>query len=426
MANQSGSNVNAIPVGSLYGLPGVSQFFDQYDQITDVVTTLQANAMTPWQPGTYLQQTDVVMWWETEMSINTGITYSAGTVVTSPGAPANLIQNPQLKMQGQYAPVNCQSGEDMLFFQLYRPMRGRGQRNGQDMNGSEPAPWGFNPLAAETNYTAAQWPQTNTSPIAVANYPLTLEWPGGVYLDEYWNLAPDGTILPNASGKVAPMRAFVSPQYMAGGDRVVVPKFSFSPTLAANLDQGPLVPSSAVTASANTGSVMTNVRRVGVYATQNPAAMPPVFNWQYSRLSQQYPVGAVTQVNLPVNIEYGQVLSCWARIFDPGASTPEGAYMAASNITACNLLYGTNLPRFNDDVNMMQKRFISQHGFVPPQGTVVWDLAATKQNDSITNARAINTLTNANVKINLQFAAAPSPEAYAVVGIELLQPVATQ
>jgi hypothetical protein len=313
----------------------------------------------------------------------------------------------------------------MLFFQLYRPMRGRGQRNGQDMNASDVAAYGFNTLEAQANEAAALWPQTNASPIAVSNYPLTLEWPGGIYLDEYWNLAPDGTILPNAQGRTAPMRAFVSPQYMAGGDRVIVPKWSFSPVLAANVDQGPFAASAATTETAFSGSVTTNVRRVGVYATQNPAAMPPVFNWQYSRLSQQYPVGAVTSINLPVNIEYGQVLSCWAKIFDPGAST-QGAYMSVSNITACNLMYGSNLARFQDDVPMMQKRFVSQHGFLPPQGTVVWDMAATKQNDALTNARAINTLTNANVKINLNFTTAPSAQAYAVVGLELLVPVATQ
>jgi hypothetical protein len=293
------------------------------------------------------------------------------------------------------------------------------------MNGSVVSPWGLNTLAGEANQVAALWPQAPVSPLAISNYPLTLEWPGGLYLDEYWNLAPDGTILPNAQGRAAPMRAFVSPQYMAGGDRIITPKFSFAPLSAANLDQGPFAPSAALTTSVSTGSVNTSVRRVGVYATQNPAAMPPVFNWQYSRLSQQYPVGAVTQLNLPVNIEYGQVLSCWARFFDPGASA-QGAYMASTNITTCGLFYGSNLPRFQDDVPMMQKRFISQHGFLPPQGTAVWDLAATKQNDAITNSRAINTLTNANVKMNFTFAAAPSAQCYAVVGVELLVPVATQ
>jgi hypothetical protein len=419
-------NVNDIPVGALYGLPGVSQFFDTYDQIQNVNTTLQASAQTPWQPGTYLQQTDVVLWWETEHFITEAYTYSAGSIVTSAGAPASILQNPQLKMQGQYSPVNCTTGQDMLFFQLYRPMRGRGQRNTQEMNGADPQAYGFNTLEGQSNEAAALWPQTLTSPVTISSYPMTLEWPGGVYLDEYWDLAPDGTILPNAQGKVAPMRAFVSPQYMAGGDRVVVPKWSFAALGAANVDQGPIAVSSTLTASVETGSVLTSVRRYGVYATQNPAAMPPVFNWQYSRLSQQYPVGAVTQINLPLSIEYGQVLSCWARIVDPGNGGAQGEFWPVSNITACNLLYGTNLPRFQDDVPTMQKRFMSQHGFLPPQGTVVWDLACEKQSGVLTNARAINTLTNANVKINLQFSTAPSAQAYAVVGVELLVPVATQ
>jgi hypothetical protein len=74
----------------------------------------------------------------------------------------------------------------------------------------------------------------------------------------------------------------------------------------------------------------------------------------------------------------------------------------------------------------MQKRWIEQHGFLPFQGMVAWDLAATKINGNIGNSRALNTLTNANAHLLVQFASAPGNGTYAEVGTELLVPVAVQ
>ena len=91
----------------------------------------------------------------------------------------------------------------------------------------------------------------------------------------------------------------------------------------------------------------------------------------------------------------------------------------------CQLLYGSNLPRFDDDPAMMQNRFIEQHGFLPPQGSVVYDLAATGFNDNLSNARALNTLTNSNTHFHLEMTA-PGASAYAEVGVELLVPVSVQ
>lgn len=427
MAGNS-SAVNAIPIGALYGLPGFTEQVEQYDNMNNVQTAWQSAAQSPFNAPGPLQKTDVVFWWEAEFFVNWAVTYSAGTLALSPEAPYNAIQSPKLKLQGQYSPLECESGFDVAWFQMYRPMRGRGQRNTQDMIGVNPIPssgWA-NSNSPSANAAAATLSQTLTSPYSVSNYPMLLEIPAGYFFDEYWDLAPDGSILPNAQGVIAPMQAFVSPQYMGGGERNIVPQYNYAPVIAGNFDSGPLAATAALTATVQTGSATLNMRRIGVFASENPAEMPPVFNWQYRRASRRYTFGNVTKVDIPIQ-EYGQVLSVWARIFDPTlGSNGVGGYMNVSNITKCQVVYGSNLPRFDDDVPAMQKRWIEAHGMLPPQGTVAWDMAATKINGNIGNSRALNTLTNSNVHLHLEFTSAPGAGTYAVIGTELLVPVAVQ
>lgn len=421
------ATVNSIPVGALYGLPGFTEQFEQYENLSNILTTQQVSAQTPFNPPGSFQKTDVVFWWELECIANWAETYSAGTLALSPEAPYNIMQNLKLKLQGQYSPLEVESGFDAAFMQMYRPMRGRGQRNTQDLLSTNPvAAGGFaNSLIPQANLAGATLSQTLTSPYSVVNYPFILEIPAGIFLDEYWDLALDGSLQPNASGSVAPMSAFVSPQYMGGGERVIVPQFNFAALISGSQDQGPLVATAALTATVQTGNVNLSGRRIGVFASENPAEMPPVFNWQYRRASKRFPIGAVTKVDIPIT-EYGQVLSTYVRIFDPTLNSNTGGYYNVANITKAQLLYGSNLPRFDDDVPTMQDRWVEQHGFLPPQGTVAFDLASTKMNGEIGNSRALNTLTNSNAHFHLEMSTAPAASAYAVIGTELLVPVATQ
>lgn len=437
-------NVQAVPVGALYGLPGFTERFEQYENLNNILTTLSAAAgaigtTTPFNPPASFQKTDIVFWWELECFMTEQTTFTVGGITLSPEAPYNKLQALRLKLQGQYTPIEVESGFDAAFMQMYRPMRGRGQRNTQDMLAVN------TPTAAQ--YANSTMPQANltgspagagaiggqgaaatgvvTSPLALTNYPFTLELPAGIFMDEYWDLALDGSLLPNAAGVVAPSAAFVSPQYMGGGERVVVPQFNVAPLAGANYDQFPGGITSALTITAGTvnDSVLINARRIGVFASENPAELPPVFNWQYRRASKRVPIGAVTKFDIPIT-EYGQVLSTYVRIFDP--TTAQGSFYNVANVTKAQLLYGSNLPRFDDDIPTMQNRFIQQHGFLPPQGTIIWDLAATGFNDNLSNARAINTLTNANTHYHIEMSPAPGANAYAVVGVELLVPVAVQ
>jgi len=416
-----------VPVGALYGLPGFTERFEQYENLNGVITAGQASAQTPFAPPASFQKTDIVFFWELETYWSTNLTFSAGTIAYSPEGPYNLLQGPKLKLQGQYSPVECDSGFHMALWQMMRPSRGRGQRNVQDLIQTNPVPAsGFaNPAIPQANLCGAVLPATVTSPYALSNYPFMLEIPAGLFLDEYWDLAIDGSLLPNAAGIVAPSAAFVSPQYMGGGERVVVPQFNFAAVVAPTYDQGPIAATGALTATVQTQSTTMNARRTGVFASENPAELPPVFNWQYRRASKRYPIGAASKVDIPIT-EYGQVLSTFVTIFDPALGTNNvGGYYNVANMTKVQLVYGSNLPRFDDDVATMQNRFIEQHGFLPPQGTVIYDLAGTGFNDNISNARALNTLTNANTHWHLEMTA-PGAAAYAEVGVELLVPVSVQ
>lgn len=420
-------SVQQVPVGALYGLPGFTERFEQYENLNNVVTPGQAAAQTPFAPSASFQKTDIVFFWELETFWTTALTFSAGTIAYSPQGPYNLFQGPKLKLQGQYSPVECDSGMHMAFWQMFRQMRGRGQRNVQDLMDTNPAPSTAyaNPAIPQANLCGSILPASVVSPYTLTNYPMILEIPAGLFLDEYWDLAIDGSLLPNAAGVVAPSAAFVSPQYMGGGERVVVPQFNLAAVVAPTYDQGPIAATAALTATVQTSSTLINARRTGVFASENPAELPPVFNWQYRRASKRYPIGAASKVDIPIT-EYGQVLSTFVTIFDPALGTNNvGGYYNVANISKAQLLYGSNLPRFDDDIPSMQNRFIEQHGFLPPQGTVAYDLAATGFNDNLSNARALNTLTNSNTHFHLEMTA-PGPAAYAEVGVELLVPVSVQ
>lgn len=407
------AQTNQVPVGAFFGLPGFTQPFEQYENLNGIVTPLSLSSQTPWNPTGSLQKTDIVRWWEMETIVNWTTTVTGSTL--SPEAPYNLFQNFKLKLQGQYTPMEVESGMDAAFFQMYRPMRGSGQATVQNLIGA-------NVASTFANSSIPQTGQTTTgiaaNPASGSSWVFNLEIPGGLFIDQYWDIAIDGTLLPNAQGVAAPMPAFVSPQYMGGGERVVVPAFNYAAIAAASADQGPLTGSTAGAAS-----VTQNLRRVGYYGSTNAAELPPVFNWQYRRTSKRVPLGAVTKVDIPVT-EYGQLLSVWVRIFDPTA----GTYYNVANYSKLQLLYGSNLPRYDDDTLTMQRRFEDQHGFLPPQSVAVWDmLANTSSQGGLSNdMRVLNTLTNANTHLHLEMSPAPNATAYAVLGMELLVPVATQ
>lgn len=415
MAGQRPSaGAQQIPVGAFFGLPGFTQPFEQYENLQNVQNTLALASQTPFNPPGSFQKTDIVKWWELEIDVS--FTTTVTTATLSAEAPYNFLQALKLKLQGQYSPLEVESGFDAMFMQMYRPMRGAGQLATQTNGGANAAATYANAAIPSTNLVSSG---IATNPTSGTHWKWIQEIPGGLYIDDYWDLAIDGTLLPNSNGVVAPMGAFVSPQYMGGGERVVVPQFNYSALTAPDADSGPLTGTGAGAAT-----VTVNARRIGYYGSANPAELPPVFNWQYRRASKRVPLGAVSKADVPIT-EYGQLLSTYVRIFDAGFLDLAGG---AKAVTKAQLLYGSNLPRFDDDYETMQQRFLYQHGFLPPQSTVVWDMAAnTSGGRGLSNDfRVLNTLTNANTHFHLEFASTLGSTAYAIVGTELLVPVATQ
>lgn len=400
-----------VAPGSLYGVPGVTQRFEQQDTTVSSLTALAIATSVNDNNVQNFQQTDIVHWWEEEISWVNGFTGGTGPAL-SPYAPYNLLGPTSIQMQGQYKPIDVVSGIDLAIFQLIRPMRGSAQMAFQPLLGANPASTYANAAIPQANLVALPSMTTASSPV-----PIYLEFPACLWMDQYWDLAENGAV------NGPPISAYVSPQYMSGGQRVVKPKITYNPGFPSNSDNGPITYTATPTAGAS--SVTETWRRIGVYASVNPATMPPVFNWQYQRHSFQYGVGGRTKVTVPLT-DFGQILSVFLRFYDPTAAAPvlltSGAYLPQN----LQLLYGSNLPRFYDDMPSMQKRFMDQHGFLPPVGTIIWDTAITDTGGYITNAKAINTLTNANVTAVVQFGSALSANAYVVVGIESLVYVAIQ
>ena len=407
------STPTAAP-GALFGVPGITQRFEQYDTTQAAQTTLNQSSLASWNNVNPLQKTDVVNWWELVVTWTNVYTLGTEVVALSPMAPYNLFQNLNLQMQGQYKPLDVVSGFDAALFQLYRPMRGSAQMAYQPNMGANPANTFANAAIPQANLVATPSMTATSSPV-----PFILEIPGSLWFDQYWDLAEDGTVLG------PPISAYVSPQYMGGGERIVTPRTQFAPGFVASQDNGPLYITTSGTVTAFTSTVSIDVRRVGVYAMTDPSTMPPVFNWQYSRHARQYPILGAVKVDVPIT-DYGQVLSIFTRLFDPALNSGAGGPVNITNCTKCQVLYGSNLPKYDDVPETAQKRFLDQHGFLPPQGTMIWDMAITDTGGYVTNAKALNTLTNANCKVHLEFAAANGTSTYVSLGIEALVFVSNQ
>lgn len=403
-----------VQPGANYGVPGVTQRFEQYDTTIGAVTALNQTAPVQWNNVFPLQKTDVVQWWELGITWTNTFTLGTQVVALSPYAPYNILQNFSLQMQGQYKPLDVVSGFDAALFQLYRPMRGSAQMAAQVLLGAAPATPFANSGIPQANLVAFPSQTTTSSPV-----PFTLEIPGCLWFDQYWDLAEDGTVLG------PPISTYVSPQYMGGGERIVTPKTQFAGGFVTSNDNGPLGITTAGTVTAFTSSISIDVRRVGVYASTDPTEMPPVFNWQYQRRARQVGIGAQPKIDLPIT-DYGQILSIFVRLFDPALSAGLGNAPAVTNVSKCQVLYGSNLPRFDDTPQTAQKRFLDQHGFLPPVGTLIWDMAVTDTGGYVTNAKAINTLTNANVKVHLEFGTPMGASGYCSLGVESLVFVSIQ
>jgi hypothetical protein len=416
-----------VTPGQYYGLPGLTQFFELDDSQVGVVVDGAQASTTNVNTLSELSQDNIVFWWEMDVSISQTYTASTGSAVTSPYMPWSYLASVTLSLQSMYTNVNVDNGIDLLIFELIRPMRGFRSERGD--GGTNPAELAYNagppvvgvPYAGDVNANLFATP-TPTAALAAINFTAVI--PGSIFIDEYWDMDMDGTLLANMA-----VPATVSPQYMAGAARQVTPKVQLAAGSVSDLSTGPynLVSPASIVFSASF-----SMRRIGLYSTENPATDPPVFSWQYQRISKSY--GATTSTPLKIKLdEYAQILSLFFRLWDPTLSTDDGPAVGGpitiDNIAKIELQYGGSLLRFSDTPKTMQRRFYQQHGLLLPAGVLAWDLALDPdQSGKVTNAYALNTLVSASCTVIITWASGYTPGAGSkvVVGYEELKYVIPQ
>ena len=418
---------NAQPVaGQLYGVPGLTNPVEQPDSTQSLVTTGNGGSTQPVNGIVPLEQTDVVLGWDLFITYSFASAPSAGaqqTVTASPYAPYNMLNTVKLSLQNQYNPIDVLSGRDLGIFQSYRPrfyntdLRNANLASPVLGAANASTGWAQSALLTAANVWSAAY--TTTGSTFVVHLPASIEF------DYYYPLDIQGNVVGN------PGRAIVSPQYMGGTTRIVSPQI----VLASGLCGGDLSPF-ATTTSANSGatastmssgySTTITILRNAIYSANSPLVLPPVQPWQYALHTWQYPVGASTNITVPIPNDTGQILSIWVLLWDPSASGGAGAALAMSSITACKLRYGSGLTRFDHTPTQMQARWIQQHQALPPAGFVGWDMALNPDGRLMNNGGCLNTLTTNNVNINITLGTAMSSTGYLVIGTEALQYVVPQ
>lgn len=416
------NNATATPPapGQFFDVPGVgggTQWTDQYETTVTLATTLQTAAQVPVNGIIPFKQTDVVVDWQLEVAVSQTYTAGTSTLTTSPYAPWNQIGAVKLPIQNQYNSVDVESGIDLYIFNLIRPWRqtfmGANVYANPDGSPAGGTATGYEATGnAQPNLIVpAQWTTATTA------YNILLRLPASITLDTYYDLAVTGE--PTGA---PPHAAIVSPQYMAGSTRVITPQVQFFAGSAGTVDLAPV----NIGAGTGTfsGTATTSFRRKAIYAA-DPALLPPVYGWQYRWRTTRFNLNGVSQKDMQVPLDTGQLLMVYIRMFDPSANSGLGAPIAFNNstITRVQLQYGSGLFAFDGTPLELQADFVEKHHTLLPPGVFCFDLCQDERGNR-TNKRALNTLTTSGILIHLTFAAATSATAYAVMGTESLVYVA--
>lgn len=407
------SNKTAVPAGSnaasLFGVPGFTRPTEHREVNDQTSITFAQSAQKPVTGLQAFRQTDIIVGWRMEVNITPAYAVGTGSQSITSSFPFVYFGPTQLKYQNQFATVDVQSGYDLAIFQLYRPFYNTDSgRNLLDTSPATPPYSAEANLVSASNYTAAS---TTTK--------FVVDFPAAVFMHRYWNLDFDGNVVG------APVRGYISPQYMAGTSRLVTPLITMNP-LIGNQDGSPVYNfGTQTTPGTGSATAVLGFERIGWYQTRGVEDSPILYNWQYVRKSYQVSVSGRSQATLPIQF-YGQILSVWVRLFDPSATVNAVAVGApivinTTNITKCQLQYGSGLYRFDDNAVSMQERYARQHNQLPPEGHIIWDLLMTPSGDLENGDNVLNTMTTAGVQIFLQLGITLSATAYAVIGVEGLQ-----
>ncbi len=383
---------------SQFGMPGITRLLETKENNDGVVATLsqtngvQVTGLIPFK------QTDVIYGWR--MNVTHAVTLAAGggAITVSPLFPDNYLGNFQLNMQNQFNTIQVASGYDLMLFDQMRPYRKSNRRN----------------AAFASPQTGLYSVQSNLITSGSYNNASTTikraYWlPAGLHFDEYIELDKTGNPLSR------PIQGFVSPQYMAGTARIVTPVINLNPGFGSKADLGPYTTSGGTPTFSGTSTFA--FRRVGLYQPQGLPDSPPVFNWQYVRKTQQVAINGVSSANINVPFN-GQILGLYVRLFDP--SSGAGVPIDLSNVTECDIVYGSGLYRYQDVPLDMQQRLYEHIGVQLGTGVMAWDFARDER-DNITNRYALNTLNTSGIQVQLTFSGTQSATAYAIIGVEGLQ-----
>lgn len=406
--------------GQYFDVPGIgggTQWTDQYDSTISLSTPFAQASQVPVNGIIQFRQTDVVVDWQIEVNVVQAYTAGTSTITASPYAPWNAIGPITVPIQNQYKSVDLENGIDLYIFNLIRPYRVT--QMGANIYAN---PDGFQAGSTALGFQAAANAQPNLVvpgqwTTAATAYNVFLRLPASITFDTYYDLAVTGEPVGSP-----PHSAIVSPQFMAGSTRVITPTVMLNALSAPTVDIGPAnIGTGTGTA---TGTATTSFRRKAIYSA-DPALLPPVYAWQYRWKTTRFQLNGVSQRDLQVPLDTGQLLMCYIRMFDPSAASGLGAPIAFNNTTITNvqLQYGSGLYAFNGTPLELQADFLDKHHTLLPPGVFCFDLMQDERGKR-TNKRALNTLTTSGIVVHLQFAAATSATAYAVMGCESLVYVA--
>ena len=404
-----------LPQGTLFGLPGVTQWSEQVETNDGVSLSLAGGVQTTFQFPSSLINTDILYREIIDIVITQANVAGTQTITASQYFPYVFVGAIQLSMQNQFNSYDLLNGMDAKLFELGRPQyNDNGAGNWAEQN-LVPSIYG-----SQQNLGTSATPFTSAS----GSVYFSIDMPLGIWFDQYFDLDPDGQL----RGNMGPTRAFVTPQLMSGSNRIVTPKITMNPMFAATYDNGPYNLSGATTTPATTvSSAVTRWQRKVVYQPVAHTDTPILWGWQYARESKQYTLSGRSTVDILLPTT-GQLLMMFYRFFDPSAAATGGlgAPININQIINIWLQFGSGLYKFQDNPTRCQRRFARQHGSaLPPQGVLFHDTVVNEQMQ-LTNANALNTLDTSSCKVHLDFVGPLSAQAYVAIGVESLRYVVQQ
>lgn len=396
-----------IPQGGLFNLPGITYWSYQVEANDQTTVTLSSSTQVPAQFSSNLFNTDVLYREIIDVSLALTQAVNAGSVFTSQYQPYNYVGPMTISMQNQFNTFDVPSGIDAKIFEQIRPEFYNLGNNYWEQNANTGL---VGSQANLSSFTAAPT-------FANGTVKFSLDIPFGIWFDRYFDLDPDGQLR-----NLAPVRAFVTPQLMSGSNRIVVPRITFNPILAANTDQGPFVVNAAGPTASGTATL--GFQRKIIYQPRSHTDTPMLWGWQYSRETKQYTISGRSQADILLPTT-GQLLMVYYRLFDPAAASG-GAAIALSNVKNVWLQYGSGLYKFQDTPLRAQRRYQRMHNnLLPPEGVIVHDMVLDEQGYA-SNQNALNTLDTSSCKIHFDFTGTTSSTAYVWIGVEALRFVTQQ